>query len=142
MWWGVSIEDFLFFVFFFSNFVIWKKKFWNFSKSLTKVVKFPLGKKKVMLPILFVQKQQNLSEKKNPHLSQHVRLGGVVGGCAFLSLLVMWVIKYYAKWRTWEDIRCSENVNFTSVGPVYTRTIHLILVYWVQDWFLASMRQV
>jgi hypothetical protein len=36
-------------------------------------------------------------KKKPRHLSQHVRLGGVVGGCAFLSLLVMWVINYYAK---------------------------------------------
>jgi hypothetical protein len=141
MWWGVSTE--VFFLFFFSQFCNMKKKIWKFSKSLTKSSQIYTRKtKKVTLPILFVQKTTKFVRKKKPRpLESACEIGW---GCTRMCILVTFGHVGHQvlmqKWRTWEDIRCSENADFTSVGPVYTRTIWSW--YWVQDWFLASMRQV
>jgi hypothetical protein len=63
-----------------------------FPKVEQKVVKFTLEKQKMLHFPFFLSKNNKICQKRTtPHWSQHVRLGGVVGGCAFLSLLVMWV---------------------------------------------------
>ncbi len=88
----------LLFSFLCPNFVIWKKKIWKFSQSFNKSSQIYTRKtKKFHFPFFLSRTTKFVRKKKPRHLSQHVRLGGVVGGCAFLSLLVMWVINYYAK---------------------------------------------
>jgi len=110
------VFSFLFFLFFLFNFVVWKKILKYFQKFNKSSQIYTTKKKKVTL--LFVQKQQNLSEKTKPptwvSMWDWVGLEEDVHSCHLWSC---GVIKYYAKWRTWEDIRCSENANLLVLVP-------------------------
>jgi len=133
----------LLFSFLCPNFVIWKKKIWKFSKSFNKSSQIYTRKtKKFHFPFFLSRNNKICQKKKTPPLESACEIGW---GCRRMCILVTFGhVGHQLLCKSEEPGKISDvqkNANFTSVGPVYIPG-QIWSWYWVQDWFLASMRQV
>lgn len=112
MWWSQHRGVF----FFLFNFLVWKKILKYFQKFNKSSQIYTTKTKKLHF---FLSKNNKICQKKqNPPLESACEIGwGCRRDVHSCHLWSCGVIKYYAKWRTWEDIRCSENANLLVLVP-------------------------